>query len=106
LKEAINASGRRPVMIGMLGRTYVADGKVNEAIALLNEMQTPPINNDKLYASAVIKFSLGKYDDAYAIFEKLIAEKYGIMIYMKVEKAFFSNNTDPRYEALVKKMGL
>jgi adenylate cyclase len=106
LKEAINTSGRRPVMIGMLGRTYVADGKVNEAIALLNEMQTPPINNDKLYASAVIKFSLGKYDDAYAIFEKLIAEKYGIMIYMKVEKAFFSNNTDPRYEALVKKMGL
>jgi adenylate cyclase len=106
LKEAINTSGRRPVMIGMLGRTYAADGKVNEATALLNEMQTPPINNDKLYASAVIKFSLGKYDEAYAIFDKLIAEKYGIMIYMKVERAFFSNNSDPRYEALVKKTGL
>ena len=63
------------------------------------------MNNDKLYASSVIKFTEGRYDEAFAQFDKLAADKYGIMIYMKVEKAFF-NTQDPRYDALIKKMGL
>lgn len=106
LKEAINLSGRRPVMIGMLGRMYVAQGRVTEAEKLLDEMQTPPVNNDKLYATAIIKFALGRYDEAFAAFDKLAEEKYGIMIYMKVERAFFNNSTDSRYDALIRKMGL
>ena len=105
LKQAIDLSGRRPVMLGMLGRLYVLQGRINDANALLEEMETPPMNNDKLYASSVIKFTEGRYDEAFAQFDKLAADKYGIMIYMKVEKAFF-NTQDPRYDALIKKMGL
>ena len=68
---------------------------------------TAPMNNDKLYASSVIKYALGRYDEAYAGFEKLVAEKYGIMIYMKVERSFFKNDSsDTRYNELVRKMGI
>lgn len=105
LKQALDLSGRRTVMIGMLGRMYVLQGRIKEADALLDELQKPPLNNDKLYASSVIKFTEGKLDEAFAAFEKLTAEKYGIMIYMKVERDFF-NTRDPRYDELIRKMGL
>jgi adenylate cyclase len=105
LKEAIKLSGRRTVMLGMLGRLYVLQGRINEANALIAEMETPPMNNDKLYASTVIKFTEGKLDEAFDAFDKLVSDKYGVMIYMKVEKRFF-NTTDPRYDALIKKLGL
>jgi TolB-like protein/class 3 adenylate cyclase/Flp pilus assembly protein TadD len=104
LKEAINSS-RRPVMLGMLGRLYVLQGRLNDANALIDELQKPPMNNDKLYASSVIKFTEGKFDEAFAAFDKLVEEKYGIMIFMKVERGFF-NSTDPRYDALLRKMRL
>jgi adenylate cyclase len=107
LTKAIELSGRRPVMLGMLGRLLVAHGKENEAKALLSELESAPINNDKLYAGSVIKYALGRHDEAYAGFEKLAGEKYGIMIYMKVERSFFNNgSTDKRYAELVRKMGL
>jgi Flp pilus assembly protein TadD len=105
LKQAIDLSGRRPVMLGMLGRLYVLQGRINDAKTLLDETETPPMNNDKLYASSVIKFTEGRYDEAFAQFDKLASDKYGIMIYMKVEKTFF-NTPDPRYDALIKKIGL
>ena len=92
-------------MLGMLGRLYVLMGRTTDANMLIDELQKPPMNNDKLYASSVIKFSQGKLDEAMAAFEKLIAEKYGIMIYMKVERSFF-NTTDPRFGALIQRMGL
>ena len=92
-------------MLGMLGRLYVLQGRLNDANALIDELQKPPMNNDKLYASSVIKFTEGKFDEAFAAFDKLVEEKYGIMIFMKVERGFF-NSTDPRYDALLRKMRL
>lgn len=106
LIKAIELSGGRPVMKGMLGRMLVATGRADEAKKLLSEMETPPVNNDKLYATGVIKYSLGQFDEAYAIFNRLVADKYGVMIYMKVEKPFFNNGNDPRYDALIRKIGL
>lgn len=106
LKKAIQLSGRRPVMLGMLGRTFLAAGKNDEAQKLLTELQTAPINNDKLYASAIIMNFMGRDDEAFRIFDKLADEKYGIMVYMRVERPFFSSNGDDRYSKLLAKMGL
>jgi adenylate cyclase len=105
LLEAINLSGRRSVMLGMLGRLYVLEGKINEANKLIDELQKPPMNNDKLYATSVIKFTEGKLDEAFAAFNRLVEDRYGIMIYMKVERSFFST-TDPRFDELIRKIGL
>jgi hypothetical protein len=92
-------------MLGMLGRLYVLEGKIDEANKLIDELQKPPMNNDKLYATSVIKFTEGKLDEAFAAFNRLAEDKYGIMIYMKVERSFFST-TDPRFDELIRKMGL
>jgi adenylate cyclase len=106
LKEAINLSGRRPVMLGMLGRVYISQGKNNEAKKLLAELETPPVNNDKLYAIAIIRNFLGERDAAFDIFEKLADDKYGIMIYMRVERTLFKSVDEERYNRLLKRMGL
>jgi TolB-like protein/class 3 adenylate cyclase/Flp pilus assembly protein TadD len=106
LEEAMRLSGRRPVIIGMLGRLYVAAGKTEEAKKLLAELETEPVNNDKLYAIAIIKNSLGQIDEAFKIFEKLADEKYGIMIYLKVERQFFNENEGAKFDGLIKRMNL
>lgn len=107
LLKAIELSGRRPVMLGMLGRTLTLLGKTEEVKKLLAELETPPINNDKLYAAAIIKNQLGRTDEAFEVFNRLTDEKYGIMVYLKVERPFFSKlEENGRLDALLKKMHL
>ncbi len=106
LKKAIELSNRRPVILGILGALYAREGKTDEAKKLLTELESPPVNNDKLYAIAVIKNSIGQTGEALNIFEKLVDEKYGIMVYMKVQKDFFENSDNPGYQQMLKKMRL
>ncbi len=106
LKKAINLAKRRPVMLAMLGAVYAKIGNTDEAKKLLAELQLPPLNNDKLYGIAVIKSKLGQMDEALNILEKLADEKYGIMIYMKVEKRFFHEPDNPTYQRIGRKIGL
>jgi len=106
LKKAINLAKRRPVMLAVLGAVYAKIGNTDEAKKLLAELQLPPLNNDKLYGIAVIKSKLGQMDEALNILEKLADEKYGIMIYMKVEKRFFHEPNNPTYQRIGRKIGL
>ena len=104
LNKAITLANRRPVMLCILGAVYAKMGHLEKAKQLLAELQTPPLNNDKLYAIAIIKSHLGQGDEAYAILEKLIDEKYGIMIYMNTDSTFFQQGGDLRFRTLLKKM--
>lgn len=106
LLKAARLSGRRPVIIGMLGMVHANTNDIDEARKLLAELQSPPMNNDKLYATAIIKTSLGEYDEAFSIFDKLLEEKYGILVYLKVQREFFKATEDARYGVLLRKMGL
>lgn len=106
LQKAITLSRGRPVMLGVLGAIYAKQGKVGEMKKLLSELETPPVTNDKLYASCYIKASLGHADEAFDILEKLLADRYGILVYLKVEKDFFPASADPRYHQILVKMGL
>ena len=106
LNKAILLANRRPVMLCMLGAVYAKMGKIEQARQLLAELETPPINNDKRYAIAIIKSHIGQGEEAYNILEKLIDEKYGIMIYMNTDSTFFQQGGNPRFKQLLKKMNL
>ncbi len=106
LEKAVELSGRRPVMLGVLGAVYGKMEKTAEMKKLLAELETSPVTNDKLYASSYLKSSLGRTDEALDILEKLLADRYGIMIYSKVEKDFFATvSSSPRYQQILVKMG-
>jgi adenylate cyclase len=104
LNKAIALANRRPVMLCILGAVFVKSGRIEQAKQLLAELQTPPLNNDKLYAIAIIKSHIGQTDEALKIMEKLVDEKYGIMIYMNTDSTFFQQGGDPRFKILLKKM--
>jgi tetratricopeptide (TPR) repeat protein len=106
LEKAVALSGRRPVMPGVLGAIYGKMGKIDEMKKLLAELETAPLTNDNLYATSYINASLGQTDEAFDILEKLLADRYGILIYLKVEKQFFSASVNPRYQQILIKMGL
>lgn len=106
VEEAVTLSGRRPVMLGVLGAIYGKMGKMNDAKKLLAELESAPVTNDKLYASSYIKASLGQIGEAFDILEKLVDDRYGILIYLKVEREFFPGSSNPRYQKMLAKMGL
>jgi len=89
LLKAVQLSNRRPVIVAILASTYAKEGKTDEAKKILAELESAPQNNDNLYAIATIKMNTGQQQQGVQILEKLIQEKYGIMIYMKVEGEFF-----------------
>jgi adenylate cyclase len=105
-RKAIALSNRRPIILGALGLSYGQLGRTAEAGELLAELQAPPQNNDKLYAISMIKSSLGQHEEAFDILEKLLEDKYGVMIYMKVEEELILESDSPRYKRMLKKMGL
>ena len=93
-------------MLGVLGAIYGKTGRTDDMKKLLAELETAPVTNDKLYATSYIKASLGQTDEAFDILEKLLADKYGILIYLKVEKQFFPASLNPRYHQILARMGL
>jgi predicted Zn-dependent protease len=93
-------------MLGVLGAIYAKQGKTDEAKKLLAELELPPLNNDKRYGIAVIRSNLGQQDEAFNILEELADEKYGLLVYMKVEKRFFQDHNNPTYQRVQKKIGL
>ena len=106
LQKAIELSGRRPVMLGMLGVVYTKLGKTNDAKKLLAELESSPMNNDKLWAAMTIKSGLGQSEEFFKDLEKLLDDKYGILIYMRVSRDFYKENNDPRYRQILKRIGL
>jgi tetratricopeptide (TPR) repeat protein len=104
LQKAITLANRRPVMLSMLGTVYASLGKLDLVRPLLAELESPPLNNDKYYAIAIIKSNLDQDDEAFEMLNKLIDDKYGVMIYMKVDRSFFKQGNDPRYEKMLQKM--
>ena len=104
IKKAIALANRRPVMLSMLAAVQTKLGRPEESRQLLAELETPPLNNDKLYAIALIKSALGQTDEAFDILEKLVNEKYGLMIYMNADKSYFEQSNNPRYQNMLQKM--
>jgi adenylate cyclase len=103
--KALHLSNRRPVIMAILGSLYAQTGRKAEAQKLLEELQTPPETYDKIYARSPILANLNRTDEAIEILEKLIDVKYGIMIYLNVERRFYGEEYAKRVRPLIKKMG-
>ncbi len=103
--KALQLSGRRPVILGVLGGLYATSGRQSEALKLLDELQTSPSNNDKMYAASFILASLNRMDEALVIIEKLYAVKYGILVYYNVERTFLGEENVKKILPIIKRMG-
>jgi hypothetical protein len=69
------------------------------------ELLSPPLTYDKKYAASSILVNSGRVDEALKILNELINIKYGLLVYMNVERSFYGPETDSTLATLRKRMG-
>jgi TolB-like protein/DNA-binding winged helix-turn-helix (wHTH) protein/Flp pilus assembly protein TadD len=105
LQEAVKLSGGSPTCIANLARAYAASGKRSEAVKLLSDLTKRSIPGQS-HASeiAVICASLGDTDQAIKWLEKGFEERFNPGVLLR--PGFDSLRSDPRFEDLVRRVGL
>lgn len=110
LIKAVELSKRRPVVVAFLAIVNNHQKKNDEAKKLLQELEQPPVTNDKLYGISMVKQSLGLEDESMDILEKLYEDRYGLLVYLNTEKVMyreglFHGKNNDRLKVILKKMG-
>ncbi len=98
---------RHPDLIAALGHAYALSGerdKAQQSLAELREMSKHRYINPYLFA--VVYLGLGDKDQTFAWLEKAYQDRSFFLIWLKVEPIFDSLRDDPRFQDLLRRMGL
>jgi serine/threonine protein kinase/Tfp pilus assembly protein PilF len=107
LKKAREFSGNAVMMVASLGLAYGEAGKLEEAKKILGELEA---KSQEQYVSpywtAALYNVLGDVDKAFDLLNKAAEERSEWIVAIKSGLAFIPFHSDPRYQALLKKIGL
>jgi adenylate cyclase len=107
LEEGIRRLGRRPMLLVQLGRFLVALGRKEEAKELIDELESlSGRGHVAVLSTAFIHRALGHTDHALSQFECAFEERSGLLPFLAVEPAWDSFRGNPRFQALLEKLGL
>ena len=109
LRKAISLSGGITVMIGALGYSYAVSGRRDKAKKVLEELrELSQRRYVSPYSIATIYVGLGDKDQAFEWLQKAYQDRSAwlIHLHLKVDPRLDSLRSDPRFIALLKKMGL
>jgi eukaryotic-like serine/threonine-protein kinase len=101
------AEAQIPFPLAELGHAYARMGNKSQAERVLAELDrwskrsyVPP------YFFALVYAGLGQKDQAFAYLEKAYEDRSMVLAALKVDPDFDSLHSDPRYQALLRRMGL
>jgi serine/threonine protein kinase/Tfp pilus assembly protein PilF len=107
LEKAVALSGEHPGVKAVLGLAYAKADRKGEALKILEELKqlstgryVPSLRIDHIY------IGLGENDLALEWLEKAYEERDATLIWLKTNHVYDSLRSDPRFKALLKKMGL
>jgi DNA-binding winged helix-turn-helix (wHTH) protein/TolB-like protein/Tfp pilus assembly protein PilF len=107
LQKAVQPTAADPVPLALLARAYALSGRAAEARNLLRELEEL---SKQRYVSpadiAVLRGDLGEKDEAFQWLGKAYEERSNFLINLKVDPAFDSLRSDPRFAALSARIGL
>jgi tetratricopeptide (TPR) repeat protein len=107
LQQAIATSDRSPAMLGYLGGIYGRAGRKAEALASLEELTALSKRRYVTPAAFVMLFTgLGDKDRAFEWLDKAAEERSNMMIFLAVHPPLDPLRTDPRFHALLRRVGL
>lgn len=99
--------------LGGLGNTYGVSGRRAEAIQVLDTLQAQGVqrgDDSEDYDIAIVHAGLGHREQALEWLEravdKALAKKSWAPVYLGIDPALRSLHAEPRFQALLKKMGL
>jgi eukaryotic-like serine/threonine-protein kinase len=106
-EKAVQTSNRSSVSLGRMGNVYAAAGRLNEARAILNELERRYSDQQSpgIYL-AVVCVGLKDYDQAFAWLEKDYQTRSAVLPFVTHWLWFESLRGDPRYADLLRRMGL
>ncbi|HTF25167.1 MAG TPA: tetratricopeptide repeat protein [Candidatus Limnocylindria bacterium] len=106
-KRAVEATKGDPFFLAPLGHAYALAGNRREAEKIL---QTLNDRAKKSYVSpfdlALVYTALGEKDKAFALLDKAAAEHSTFLVYSKWEPRLDPLRSDPRFQDLLKRIGL
>ncbi len=107
MKKARELSGDAVLAVASLGMAYAEAGKSEEARKILEELQA---RSQKQYVSAIrmasIYLAMGDSEKAFELKNKAYEERDEYLVFIKIDPNLRPYHSDPRYQALLKKMGL
>jgi len=93
--------------LGALGHAYGIAGKKKEAQEILEKLlEKSKRTYVPAYDIAVVYIGLGEHARAFEWLSKALEELSGFLIYIKCDRRFDGLRSDPRYEVLLKRIGL
>jgi tetratricopeptide (TPR) repeat protein len=105
-QKGISLDPGNPLMLSLLGHAYGAAGKRKDAESVLRNLNSlakrQPVS---AFHFAVVRMGLGESDQAFELLNKAWEERYEMMGWLKVDPLFDSLRSDPRFDALVQRMG-
>ncbi len=107
LEKAASVTDRSPGVISTLVWAYAHAGRRTDALRLLGELNKRQ-QTGYVPAGAFVNayLGLGDNDEAFAWFERAYEEQSNILIYIKVSPWFDPLRGDPRFQDLVRRVGL
>jgi Flp pilus assembly protein TadD len=106
-RKALSLSGNEPAVLGALGHAYAASGKRAEAQRVLAELKKL---SERRYAVAfeiaLVYTGLGDKPQALQWLEKACEDRSSWLAWIKVDPQFDSLRGEPRFQDLVRRMGL
>jgi TolB-like protein/DNA-binding winged helix-turn-helix (wHTH) protein/Flp pilus assembly protein TadD len=107
LERAVAITDRSPGVISALVWAYAHSGRRTDAQRLLGELKKREQTGYLPSAAFVNAYlGLGDNDEAFAWFERAYQEQSGILKYIKIFPIFDSVRGDPRFQDLVRRVGL
>jgi len=107
MKKARELSGDAARQVVSLGLAYSAAGMFREAKEILEELKA---RSRKEYVSsygmARVYARMGDLDKAFELANTAYEERDDYLVFVKIDPALVPFHSDPRYKALLKKMGL
>ena len=106
-KRAVNPSARISLVLGRLGRVLAKAGKRDEAQEVLAQLQAAPVRSGTRNTElAFVYAGLGDNDRAFASLERALEAREGEMLFLGVAPAFDGLQSDPRFDALLRRTKL
>jgi TolB-like protein/DNA-binding winged helix-turn-helix (wHTH) protein/Tfp pilus assembly protein PilF len=107
LQEAVSLSGGSSLYVSSLAHAYATAGRRAEAERLLRQMNERARHNYvPSFHIAIIHAGLGQRDQALVWLEKGYQERSAWMVWLKVDPRFDVLRSDPRFQDLLRRVGL
>jgi tetratricopeptide (TPR) repeat protein len=108
LRLAIEQAGGRGALIqAALGYAYAVAGRREEALRILAQLQTLPMNRDvSPFYLAMIHAGLDDREQALKWLESACEERYNWMVWLGVEPMFKNLRDEAQFKMMMRKIGL